>query len=101
MRRKPSVMLRSALGGLLVLSISAVIASAQFKAGIEGTVTDTSGAGVGGATVKVTSQETASSQQTTTDLAGFYRVSGLAPGKYNLAVSFQGFKEEMVNDVAV
>ena len=55
MRQSVVSLLRAGFYGLLVLVCSAGFAVAQFKAGIEGTVTDTSGAGVGGAAVTVTS----------------------------------------------
>lgn len=74
---------------------------AQFRAGIEGTVTDASSAAVAGATVTVTNQETGKAVQVTTNGAGFYRVSGLPPGKYTVTVSFTGFKEKVVKGVTV
>src|SRR5438093_2161658 len=100
-RRRPRSFLYSAFCSLAVGLFSAGIASAQFKAGIEGTVTDSSGAAVSGVTVTVTSQETAKSQQVTTSDAGFYRVSGLAPGRYTVTANFSGFKEQTVKDIQV
>ncbi len=91
----------SACCGLALMFFAAAVARAQFKAGIEGTVTDSSGAAVSGVTVTVTSQETAKSQQVTTSDAGFYRVSGLAPGRYTVTATFSGFKEQTVKDIQV
>jgi len=74
---------------------------AQFKASIQGTVTDPSGAVVSGATVTVANQETGKSQQTTTSDEGFYKVSGLAPGTYTVTAEISGFKKKVLEKVAV
>src|SRR5439155_16020586 len=89
----------------LWVTISSLVAvtsvRGQYRAGVEGTVMDSSGAVVAGATVTVTNQETGKSRPVTTGDAGFYRVSGLAPGKYTVKVSFTGFKEETLEDIQV
>jgi hypothetical protein len=74
---------------------------AQFRAGIEGTVTDPSGAAVKGAKITVTNQETGASQDVTTGDTGFYSVSHLAPGLYTVTASFTGFKTNIIKDVQV
>jgi hypothetical protein len=76
-------------------------AAAQFRAGIQGTVTDASGASVPGATVVVKNEETGVTNETVSGEAGFYRVSGLAPGRYRVAVSLSGFKEGVAEHVNV
>jgi len=81
--------------------VAVTSARGQFRAGVGGTVTDTSGAVIAGATVTVTNQETGKSQPVTTSDAGFYRVSGLPPGAYTVTVSFTGFKDETVKDIQV
>src|SRR5438132_1727262 len=98
MRQKPCSCFWSACGGLAVMFFAVGLARAQFKAGIEGTVMDSSGAAVSGVTVTVTSQETAKSQQVTTSDAGFYRVSGLAPGRHTVTATSSGFKEQTAKD---
>ena len=75
MRWTSTRLLRATLCCLVTLSL-AVSASAQFKASIQGTVTDPSGAVISGATVMVTNQETGKAQQVTTSDDGFYRVRG-------------------------
>src|SRR5215467_13806020 len=85
----------------LIAVKAAVKASPQFRAAIQGTVTDPAGAVVSGATVMVTSLETNKTQQVTTGDDGFYRVSGLAPGKYTVTVEMQGFKKKVLDDVTV
>ena len=87
-----------ALAFLLLLS-GAV--SAQFRAGVQGTVTDPAGAVVPGARVVLTNKETNQQQETTTSDAGFYRFSALPPGLYSVAVEGQNFKRTLVDDVRV
>src|ERR1044072_4129125 len=91
---------RSVLFGFITLALASA-ANAQFKASIQGTVTDPSDAVVSGATVTITNQETSKSQQTTTSDEGFYRVSGLAPGTYTVTAEITGFKKKVLENVAV
>jgi len=79
----------------------AVAAHAQFRAGVEGTVTDSSGAPVKGAKITVTSQETSASQDAVTGDTGFYSISRLAPGLYTINASLAGFKTKVIKDVRI
>src|SRR2546425_6034106 len=76
-------------------------AHAQFRAGIQGTVTDSTGAIVKGAKITVTSQETGVSQEAITNDEGFYSVSHLGPGLYTINASLTGFKVKIIKDVQV
>ena len=58
---------------------------------INGTVTDSSGAVIPGATVTVTNPVSHSSSQTTSDAAGHYRFTNLAFNPYHLSVVAAGF----------
>ena len=86
---------------LIFLVLSTVLVQAQFKAGIQGTVTDSSGAVVPQASVIITSLETAKSQQVTTSGDGFYSVTGLAPGRYKVTVERENFKRKELENVTV
>jgi hypothetical protein len=86
--------------GLILLSAMAT-AQAQFKAGIQGTVTDSTGALVPDAKITLTDTETGKSQEVTSSSEGFYRISGLAPGKYALTVEKQGYKKSVLENVAI
>jgi hypothetical protein len=86
--------------GLFVL-LFATAASAQFRGGIQGTVTDPAGAVVPGATVTLTSNETSISHTTNTSQGGLFVFSGLAPGSYKLAVELEGFSKKTLEDVYV
>ena len=86
---------------LVFLLLSSVAARAQFRAVVQGTVTDTTGAVVPAATVTLTSTETNRTQQTTTGDEGFYRFPGLAPGRYMVTVEKTGFQRTTLENVTV
>jgi hypothetical protein len=74
--------------------------SAQTTAGaIVGTVTDPSGAIIGGASITVTNVETGITTKATTDAAGNYVVTPLPNGKYSVAVEAAGFKRSVRSDI--
>lgn len=93
-------LLRTALCGVFFLWLAST-ASAQFKAGLQGSVTDPSGAVVPEATVTLTSKETNKTQQTQSNDTGFYRFDALAPGVYTLSAEKQGFKKQLLDNVTV
>ena len=68
----------------ILLSLFATSTYAQFKASIQGTVTDPQGTVVPGAKVTVTNQSTGAVRETTTSDQGFYRVNELPPGSYTV-----------------
>ena len=85
----------------VLLSLCATSAYAQFGASIQGTVVDSSGGAVVGATVTVTNPDTGISKPPVTADTGFYRVSALVPGKYTISVEAAGFKKEVTKGVFV
>jgi hypothetical protein len=76
-------------------------AQAQFKAGIQGTVSDATGGLVPEAKITLTNTETGKVQEVTSSAEGFYRLSGLPPGKYTLTAEKEGFKKQVVENIAV
>ncbi len=92
--------LRFSSSGFLILML-AVLANAQFRASIQGTVKDTSGAVVPEATVTVTNKETGKEQQVVTSSDGFYRVSALPPGAYTVSAEKTGYKKKILENVSV
>ncbi|NJM54494.1 MAG: carboxypeptidase regulatory-like domain-containing protein [Blastocatellia bacterium] len=86
--------------GLMILGLSS-IAFAQFKAAIQGTVTDSNGGIVPDAAVTLQSLDTNQTQKTTASDSGFYRFSGLAPGKYKITVEKDGFKKKVLDNFVV
>src|SRR5882672_12827144 len=95
MSRILSIFARTSVCGLLLLFI-VTTASAQFKAGIQGTVTDTAGGLVPEAKLTLTNSETGKTQEATGSAEGFYRFAGLAPGKYTVLVEKAGFKKKLL-----
>ena len=77
---------------VILLASWVVTGRAQTQGGITGTVTDTSGAGVPGATVTVTNTATSGMRNTVTNGEGLYTFPGLPPGTYQIKVELQGFK---------
>jgi Carboxypeptidase regulatory-like domain len=100
MRLKLSACAAVFLWAFIVLS-SPPAASAQFRAGIQGTVTDAQGAAVAEATITVTNKETSKSEQVTSSGEGFYRVSGLPPGTYTVTAEKTGYKKKVLETVSV
>jgi hypothetical protein len=76
--------------GVLV-SVPAAV-SAQSNATIMGTVADTSGAAVPGATILVTNTETGAMQTRVSDAQGRYSVANLAIGSYDVQSEIAGFQ---------
>jgi hypothetical protein len=70
----------------------AASAFAQTTGTITGTVTDSTGAAVPGATVTVTNVGTKVARTVKSDAAGRYTASALNIGTYNITASFAGFK---------
>jgi hypothetical protein len=82
MRRTLSILsgLSRAVLLLACASLLPIAASAQFKAGVQGTITDASGAVIPGARVTLTSKETGRKSEVTASSDGVYRFLSLAPG---------------------
>jgi hypothetical protein len=74
---------------------------AQFKATVQGTVSDLKGAVVSDAKVTVQDQSTAVAHETVTSGTGYYRVSELGPGLYTVTVRAPGFRVFVLRDVQV
>jgi carboxypeptidase family protein len=100
MNQTLSKVFRLCVSGLFLLFIVGA-ANAQFKAGIQGTVADSSGGLVPDATITLTDNATGKSQTTTTSGEGFYRITGLAPGTYTLSAEKSGFKKQLFENVVI
>ncbi len=84
--------LKRFLGIITFALCMTVIAGAQENATITGQVTDPSGASVPGAAITVVRASTGEVRTTQSSEAGFFEVSGLAVGSYNLKAVASGFK---------
>src|ERR1700680_4014507 len=76
-------------------------AQAQYRASIQGTVTDQQGALVPDAAVTLTNQETSRNLQTTTNASGVFNFVELAPSGYTITVDKGGFKKYIATDVQI
>ena len=78
----------------VVLALIAAPAPAQeFRGGISGTITDTTGGVLPGVTVTITNAETAVAQMIVTDSNGLYQIRYLNSGTYTVAAELSGFKK--------
>ena len=97
---RPNAALRTALFVACAL-LSTTLAHAQYRASIQGVVTDPQGAVVPDATVTLTNQETNQVSTTTTDAAGLYNFNALPPSRYTMKVEKSGFKQKLLQNVGV
>src|SRR5215472_6192813 len=88
---------------LLVTSASTGIAAfAQAPAGnIAGTVSDPSGAMIGGATVTAVSQAEGARRSVTSGDQGYFLISTVQPGQYKVTIEASGFAPVEVASVVV
>ena len=86
---------------LMLLMAAAWVSAQTFRGTVLGTVTDTSGAVVSGATVKVRNVDTGLERTTQTSADGSYSAPELPFGKYGVTVSQAGFQTSVVSGVVV
>jgi hypothetical protein len=86
---------------VLLFCLSATLLAQTFRGGIQGTVTDATGAVVAGADVTVANPETGFSRATRTDATGNYFVSELPIGNYDVTVKGKGFRPSTTKGVRV
>src|SRR6201985_296647 len=87
---------------LVVLSIAAFSVSAahaQFRASIQGTVTDTTGAVIPGATLTLTDIDTNHVITATSHASGVYTFNALPTDHFNLTIIAKGFKQQALQDL--
>ena len=72
---------------------------AQFGAGVQGVVSDSSRAAAPGVTVTLTNEETGKTAETLSGPEGFYRFSGLAPGVYSISAAKTGFRTQTIQSI--
>src|SRR5882762_4320374 len=85
----------------LVLFMPFAAMAQTFRGGINGTVTDQSGAVVPGAAVEALDTATGISHKTISSSAGEFAFQDLPLGSYSITVSATGFKAEKVSGVPV
>ena len=88
-------------GVFLAGSFGAGFGQATNAGDISGTVTDTSGAAIPGATVTVTNIDTGVTQTYTTNAAGVYDTSSIVAGNYKVTFSKDGFSTLVRSSVTI
>jgi hypothetical protein len=81
----------------IALLVLVVPVKAQLNADVSGQIADQTGAAITGATVTATNIETGIRKTTTADEQGEYKLPSLAPGRYDIEVSHQGFATTKLN----
>ncbi len=86
----------------LILASSYATAQSSVSGSISGTVTDSSGAVIAGASVKITNTDRGEDIRVMkTDSAGFYTAESLPLGTYSVTISYAGFKTEAVTGLVL
>src|SRR5437764_11362695 len=79
--------------GLTLPGLSPNAFAQETTAGLQGTVRDSSGGAIAGATLELTGTSLiGGARRLQTDSAGSYRFASLAPGDYTVVVSAKGFR---------
>jgi len=102
LKHSPSILrFASTFTAALILALFlGTTAHAQIdRAVLEGTVTDRTGATITGASVKVLAMDTDLTQEQRTNSNGYYRLSGLAVGRYTVTAANTGFKTRVIEEV--
>jgi hypothetical protein len=88
-------------GVIVVLALASPTYGQLERSVMEGTVTDPQGAFVPGVKVTVTAMETNVTLPTVTNSTGYYRVTGLVPGKYLVHFEVPGLSPLDMKDINV
>jgi hypothetical protein len=89
-----------ALISLFALSTQSIPAQVAFGSMV-GNVTDASGGGISGASVKITLVQTNDSRAVLTNDAGAYTIATVTPGTYRVEVTREGFRTFVASDIVV
>jgi hypothetical protein len=95
------ITLGNALCFIALIHVLTVPSLAQYSSGINGTVTDQSGAAVPNAQASVTNQETHVQQTAISDSHGLIAVLHIPPGRYRVSVRAAGFTTWEQSDIDV
>jgi hypothetical protein len=86
---------------VIAVSLAGAIAHAQYRASLQGTVSDAQSAAIPGATVTLVDKETNRTLTAVTDANGVYVFNALAPRPYTIEVELTGFKKAVLQDVQI
>jgi hypothetical protein len=83
------------------LLFTANVGAQETTGGLQGTITDPSGAVVAGADVALAGKSLVGTKAIKTDQAGYYHFANLPPGQYSLTVTAKGFKELRLDGLVI
>ena len=83
------------------VTLSGLAAHAQFRASIQGSVTDPQGAAIPKAVLTLTDLETNKEVTATANDSGVYSFNALPPDHFKLTASAPGFKQQVIADVMI
>ena len=97
------ISLRSACGLVLagMVSFAGVSAHAQFRASIQGTITDSTGALVPNAQVTLVDTATNATQKSTSGADGVYNFGSLPPDRFTLTATAPGFATKVLQNLTI
>jgi len=99
MSRTVYALLSVSLG--ISLLFTATTSHAQYRASIQGVVTDSTGAVVADAKCSLKNLETGQVQVATSNETGLFNFNGLPPSKFNLTVEKAGFKTKTIENFGI
>lgn len=86
---------------LCIVPFAERLAAQAGSATLTGSIVDAQGGALPGATVTVTEQATTAARTITSDRDGVFRIPALAPGRYHLDITMEGFSPLKVTDVSL
>src|SRR5579885_1375642 len=83
------------------IALLSVMAHAQFRGSLRGTVTDPQGAAIPGTKVTLVNTDTNQTIVATSDDNGIYQFNALPPAPYRITAEHDGFKSRVLNHVQI
>jgi hypothetical protein len=78
--------------GLLALALTGLLPAQEYRATVQGSVSDPAGAAVPRVVVAITNIESGVSRRSETNLDGIFQIPYLLPGGHGLEITHPGFK---------
>lgn len=93
--------MKCSLVAVFAVFVPLAVYAQEFRGTISGSVTDPTGAALGGATVVATEVRTGTRTNTFTESTGQYNLPFLAPGQYQITAQVKGFKEAVRKQITL
>lgn len=89
------------IAAAMLLFFGMLSANAQYSANLQGTVADSQGAMIPGATLVLTDKETNHTLTATSDQAGNFTFNELPPNTFSLVATRDGFKKKILDNIKI